>query len=531
MSADRRALLALIGLALATLVVFVDRNFQSMWDAVLYVLTTRSLLAGEGYAVYGEPFTLRPPGFSLMLAPVMALGGDHGWLALNLFTSALGIVAIALLFVLLRARLGLSVAFAACFGLWISPQFQGICQVTLSDGAGLAALFACLLVDRRARRTGTLSWDLALGLSIGIALYLRTVAILLIPAIVVSRLVEAWRTRRRRAADGAEPGGADEPAPAARPIARALVRSAWIAGVPLLLLWPWSLWKAQHEATGPTELWGIHSYSVAQWHEDPADPESARLGTDELLQRAPIRVRQCLTALGSRLPKLDLPGPLKVPEAQRLRAANRRFGGFAFGVLGVLCLLVRGLRRFEAGDVFALGNLAVLAIYFDFDERVLLPSYVFVLAATLEAITAALRRFLSRARARAVVALLFGAVALQDAYPGYDRGPAERETRVLSEVAEWLERTRPDDVPIGASLGHRLAAFLDRPVRFLEVAIARKGRQGFWRLVAKHRLRIVVHTGEHNYRLRTQLEAALADERLVHRVEDVRIYAIGPGED
>ena len=66
-------LLALIGVMLVSLFWLVDSYFESMWDAVVYVLTTRSLVAGEGYALYGEPFHLRPPGFSLLFAPILAL--------------------------------------------------------------------------------------------------------------------------------------------------------------------------------------------------------------------------------------------------------------------------------------------------------------------------------------------------------------------------------------------------------------------------------------------------------------------------
>jgi len=509
MSADRRVLLALVALALVTLFLFVDSYFQSMWDAVLYVLTTRSLLAGEGYTVYGEPFTLRPPGFSFLLAPVMALFGTHNWLALNLFTSLLGIVAIVLVFVYVRAQLGLAVAFALCAGLWISPQYQSLCQVTLSDTAGLAALVGCLLLDRRARERESWGWDLALAVAIGAAIHLRTVCVLLIPAILLSRLVAAWRSR-------GQPGAG-----------RGFARCVGIVVLPLALQVPWNVWKEQHPSPWPTELWGIHSYSVAQWRADPTNPESRRLGAREVLARVPERAEQCLTALGSRLPKLDLPGPLKVQEAARLRAQNRRPGGFVLGCLGVLCLVAVGLRRFDTGDVFALGNLAVLSIYFDFDERVLVPSYVFVLAATLELASRGLARWLSLARARATIAVAFGVVALFDAFPRYDRSFCERRNHAHERVADWLEATYDDDVAIGASLGHRLAVFLDRPVRFLEVATGKTGRQGFWRLVARHELDVVVHTGADNHRLLKQLDLALADERLVYDRDGVRVYEIG----
>ena len=41
-------------------------------DAVLYVLTAQSLLEGNGYSYLGEPFEQRPPGFPVLLTPLLA---------------------------------------------------------------------------------------------------------------------------------------------------------------------------------------------------------------------------------------------------------------------------------------------------------------------------------------------------------------------------------------------------------------------------------------------------------------------------
>ena len=44
-------------------------------DASIYLLTAKALAAGEGYSYLGAPFTIRPPGFSALIAPWIAARG------------------------------------------------------------------------------------------------------------------------------------------------------------------------------------------------------------------------------------------------------------------------------------------------------------------------------------------------------------------------------------------------------------------------------------------------------------------------
>ena len=63
---DRSATLALLALTTTTLVSLawlVLPYFEISNDASLYILTAKSLLAGEGYSYLGQPFIIRPPGF------------------------------------------------------------------------------------------------------------------------------------------------------------------------------------------------------------------------------------------------------------------------------------------------------------------------------------------------------------------------------------------------------------------------------------------------------------------------------------
>jgi hypothetical protein len=103
------ALLAFLSLSLVWLVhpwyEASSGNGSGTNDASMYILCAKSLLAGEGYTYLEQPFTVRPPGFSLLIAPLIAWRGLD-FHALNLLVSAFGVAAAALLFVLLRPRAG-----------------------------------------------------------------------------------------------------------------------------------------------------------------------------------------------------------------------------------------------------------------------------------------------------------------------------------------------------------------------------------------------------------------------------------------
>src|SRR5689334_9266559 len=102
---DRLVLALLVLGMLASLPFTVQRFWDARPDAARYLLAARSLADGNGYTVMGEPFRLRPPGFSLLLAPLVAARG-FDFAALNLLVSLLGVLAVALLYVLIAPRVG-----------------------------------------------------------------------------------------------------------------------------------------------------------------------------------------------------------------------------------------------------------------------------------------------------------------------------------------------------------------------------------------------------------------------------------------
>src|SRR5262245_10650790 len=97
--ADRSSLLLLASALGASLPFLVHPWYAPSGDASLYIATSQALLAGEGYSYLGEPFVVRPPGFSLLLAPVLATRGLD-FHALNLLVALCGLIAALLLFAL-----------------------------------------------------------------------------------------------------------------------------------------------------------------------------------------------------------------------------------------------------------------------------------------------------------------------------------------------------------------------------------------------------------------------------------------------
>lgn len=507
MDGGRWTLLGLVVAMLVSLVWLVDPWFDSMWDAVLYVLTTRSLLEGEGYTVYGDPFHLRPPGFSILLMPVMGLFGEN-YLAWNVYVSLYGILAVALAFLYFKPRLGVPVTAAFCASIWLNPQFQSICTTILSDGAGIAAVFACLLLDRWARRGEGLGREVVLGLTLAFTGYLRTVTTLLLPALALARLLDRDTVH------------------AGQSWAKKGLRLGIVFAIPLLSQVPWSMWKEANPPPMPSRQHGIYSYWTAQWHVDASNPDSPRRPLGEILDRVPRRSRECFTSLGSRLPKVTLLGMPGPEEIQRIREENKRPLGLPLGIFGVACLVGVGLVRRDAGSIFCAGTLGVCLIYFDFDDRLLIPNYFFVLGATLEVLLG-LRRWLPE---KGVVLGVTGLVALMgisDAFPPNERDFVEERTRIHGEVARWVETHYPPEVNVAASLGHEIAVDFQRPLYFLEVAAMRGGPQGLRAVIQERRVRVLVDTGDENGWLRRFLDPFLARGwRQVHEHEGVRVYEL-----
>lgn len=465
---DRRAtitLLVLVVLCAASTAWLVHPWYEATpltADGSIYILCSKSLLAGKGYSVLGMPFTVRPPGFSLLIAPLLG-ARDLDFHALNLFVSSFGIAAVACLFALARPRLGDAVAACLALVLWTNPAFQHLANQVVSDVPGLALVLGCLVVARwakrgagpRAARSPSARRDLVLGLAVGLSAYVRTAAVLIVPAEILARALSP-----------------DRPTPWRRFLReRVLV----FAAVPFALLLPWSIRNASHHPPWPAEQTLLASYSTGMWHEDGGDPGSPRIPILEVLGRAPDQLPAILRHLGSRLDQ-DATGSFQA----------------ALGAILVAALCGAAVLRRGAPEIFALLLLGTLALYFAVDWRLSLPIFAIGLAATAGAALDVLQRFVGPRPARAIVAALLLALGLVDFAPrdGWER-IRSAHARDLALASALRQRLLPADT-LAAPVGWHVSLLLDRPVYNLAHVARREGFAGVERVIEDHRIDAVI---------------------------------------
>ena len=216
---------------------------------------------------------------SWLIAPLAS--HPTNFLLLNTLVSLSGVLCVALLFCFCRPRLGTALSAGLAVAVWTNPVFQELSTQVMSDVPGSVFVLAALLIDRGARRRPTLARHAALGLVVAAGVYIRSVCMLLVPAILLSRLVRfalGPRTDRVRHA----------------------LSTCWpVLVVPALAWAPWSYRNAHADVPIPPQHVFLHSYSAAMWHESSGDPHSRRLGADEILARVPERLDEMLPLLGA----------------------------------------------------------------------------------------------------------------------------------------------------------------------------------------------------------------------------------------
>ena len=323
-----------------------ESEWRPEWDSAIYLLTARSIANGNGYAYQGEPFFLRPPGFPFLLA---WLNGPDGFdfAVLNRFITVSAAASLAAIAFALVPMLGRGWALVAAVLSTTTPIFVSNLNWVLSDIPFLALFFFALsLLGTPGKGSG---WPRAMlgALVLALATFFRTVAILLIPSILI--LVVLRRKGRARC-----------------PF---LVAAACV----VFLAAPWLL-RAQalsSSAERPAEQLLLFDYSTAMFHTDPGDPDSPLLGVSEWKKRVAHNLRELRRDI-----TLTVSGTRRASVSAALLA------------IALLSLLPRRQRRFSllAGHAVAYG--ALLLLYFAYDRRLLLPFipvvYACVLAGALE---------------------------------------------------------------------------------------------------------------------------------------------------
>lgn len=442
-------------LLVASLAYFVHPWFVRNADAAMYLATARSLADGEGYRFLGMPFVVRPPGFSALLAPLVGWRGATDFLWLNGFVSIAGALGVVALYGLARPRLGWPLALGVAAALWLNPGYQRLCTSVLSDVPGVAAALACLWWATRVPAPGAAghgSREVLLGLAIGVAGWLRSANLLLVPALLLARALAAPHAWRR------------------------------VLGAPALavvLAVPWFLYAQAHAPTGPVDQTRLASYGTAMFHADPGDPTSTSLGPLEIARRVPARTNQLLSVLGSRL-TTAVKGGQDDPLAGLGRTALPSAAGSWHVLLGVLLVAALVREAWTLGTAaswFGLWNVALLLCYFGFQDRLALPVFAVGAISAVAWLRDVAARWLGEPRGAAVAGAALVVLV------GFDFAPRDRwsaieaeHERLVAESAAIEPLLTPGARP-AAWRGFHHGVFLERPVFSLHRSVGRLGAE------------------------------------------------------
>jgi 4-amino-4-deoxy-L-arabinose transferase-like glycosyltransferase len=437
----RRAAWALVALVLAlSLPGSVHPWYDPTNDGSMYIATARSLASGEGYSYLGEPFRIRPPGFPCLIAPLIALRGTD-FHALNLTVALWGALGVLAFHFLLRERLGLVLSVLVPLVLWFNPGYQRLCNQVMSDVPGWTLLVACLWLAARGWASASAGRAFLLGAALGLASYVRSGNLLLVPALLAAELL------RPRTA-GAEARSRTE---------RARRVGALVLGAVLVLL-PWSLRNRAVAPPPPADQTLLYDYSTAMWHADMGDPRSPRLAPGELAARFDQQFGKSVTTLGTRLTE-DGAGRWTPVLAAVLIAA----------------LVLAAWRRRACEELFALGTLLVVAFYFGYAGRLLLPVFALALVALVELVRDGIARLAGARAGVASAALLCVVWLVLDWRPRAHWAEIEALHQAYASLAGQVRARLPEEARLGAYRGWHHSVYLERPVYSFEHACERAG--------------------------------------------------------
>jgi len=415
---NRFAPAACIGLyAIIALFFWVDDVWHPEWDGAIYLLTGESLARGAGYLYQGQTFFLRPPGLSWILSFLAGEGGFEPY-RVNLLLMSFAVTAVAAIYWAVRQSHGTWIALTVALLAGTSPIFAGAFNGVLSEFPFLTLFFAgvALLSPRRVASGSTerpgsrapLSWVAVLGgaLCLAGALYLRTVAILVLPGV----LLLGWRQRAQRS--------------------RILIA----LGLVTALGAPWILFahSAASAAPVPAEQLYLHDYGTALFRTDPGDPESALVDMNGWVDRISKNGERAVDDIASLLHLGD--------------------SNIARALLALLCLAGYGVALRRGPTLFewlAPVYTALVLTYFTYAVRLTAPLaplvYLYTLLA-LQALAGWAARRLARPPRPVVTAGLAGVLLLglnTSKLPGPRQlTPAEQD---LFAIADWLRENTPPD--------------------------------------------------------------------------------------
>jgi hypothetical protein len=226
----------------------------------------------------------------------------------------------------------------------------------------------------------------------------------------------------------------------------------------VLVLAPWGARNRAVAPPPPADQTHMYSYSSGMWHRDMGDPRSPRVPLSEVLARFPEQATKSAHTLGTRL----VEGPA------------RPWTPLVAGVL-VAALALSALRRRAAEELFALGTLVVVAFYFGYAGRLLLPVYALALAALVDLVRSGAERLAGPRAGTAAGAVLALGVLAADWEPRARWSEIRALHEAYTETAQQVRASLPEGARLGAYRGWHHAVYLERPVFSFELACERAG--------------------------------------------------------
>ncbi|MFT7462397.1 MAG: 4-amino-4-deoxy-L-arabinose transferase-like glycosyltransferase [Pseudohongiellaceae bacterium] len=416
--------------AVLCLTLWLGDQWLSSWDSAVYLMTGRSLAEGAGYAYQGLPYSLRPPAFSWILSFFLSDGAfDPG--AINALVMACAAAAVAAVFVVFRKVYGTWIALAAALLSGTSPAFVANFNRILSEYPFQLLVFVgfgCVLAAD-ARRKGWLFWAACAGLTLGAAMWFRSVAVLAVPGFFVGGLLRADRWR----------WWAGALLPTVMVIAIAL---PWISASKVAL----------GQAPVPSEQWLLYDYGSAMFHVDPGDPASEWVDFSGYIHRVGVNGTELASELA-----YTCSGSRSVPAR------------IAVILLLAVGWLVSVRRRATVLDWFAAIYTVLVLTYFTYALRLVLPLMPFVPLYALLALRALAS---SAGKLPSLAAVALGVLLLAAANGGTlaeSLNPADQNGGRLAQrwadnatTAQWLRDNTPEDAVLLCRRAPELAFLSER---------------------------------------------------------------------
>ncbi|MAF10664.1 hypothetical protein CMK11_09445 [Candidatus Poribacteria bacterium] len=322
-------------------------HWRPTWDSATYIALARSLVAGDGYTYMGYDHTKYPPGFPLLLAPIVGVFGPN-FLLMRGLVAGCAVASVAAAYALIRRAAGPWVAAAAAAMTAASYALLFESTRILSDVPYMLVSLLALLAAERLREAR--SWRRLAGVAaLCVAAYLvRIVGFTVAVAVAISLVADAPRIPLRKAA---------------RDAAVVLVALAAVAAV-------WMGRNALVTNELPPTLREALSYEAELVATDPSHPHTGTLSWPALRARLATNARYYATLTA-------------------LLLTSKRSPAWWLALVVIAGWALTGIRGATAAEWYFAGYVAVYILWPAHQgERFLVPVLPFIFYYALAALTA-----------------------------------------------------------------------------------------------------------------------------------------------